>query len=100
MTVLSRASSNRKLQIRPLVRKGAPHEQTRNCLSNTNVTICPTRESVTKTLPVRHNIMTSKSLQLTVWDRPVEGGRRESSLFETWERINVVKRVATLSLIV
>jgi hypothetical protein len=31
MTALARASSNCKLQTRPFVREGAPHQQTRNC---------------------------------------------------------------------
>jgi hypothetical protein len=33
MTVLARASSNRKRQTRPLVRENAPYQQTRKCLT-------------------------------------------------------------------
>jgi hypothetical protein len=37
MTALARSSSNCKRQTRPLVRKGAPHQQTRNCLRVTKI---------------------------------------------------------------
>jgi hypothetical protein len=37
MTALSRTSSNCKWQTRPVVREGAPHQQTRNCLTVTKI---------------------------------------------------------------
>jgi hypothetical protein len=33
MSALARARSNSKRQTRPLLREGAPHQQTRNCLT-------------------------------------------------------------------
>jgi hypothetical protein len=37
MTALARTSSNCKRQTHPLVREGAPHQQTRNCLTVTKI---------------------------------------------------------------
>jgi hypothetical protein len=37
MTALARASSGYKGQTRPVVREGAQHEQTRNCLTVINI---------------------------------------------------------------
>jgi hypothetical protein len=41
MTLLARASINCKRQTRPLVREGAPYQQTLNCLSNKNLVLGP-----------------------------------------------------------
>jgi hypothetical protein len=43
MTALARASSNCKRQTRPLVREGAPHRQTGNCLTVAKIWSCPSR---------------------------------------------------------
>jgi hypothetical protein len=37
MTALARASSNCRRQTRPIVRKGASHQQTHNCLTVTKI---------------------------------------------------------------
>jgi hypothetical protein len=49
MTALARASSNCKQQTHPLVREGAPHQQTHNCLTVTKSGLGPQMGLDTKT---------------------------------------------------
>jgi hypothetical protein len=48
MTALARTRSNFKRQTRPLVREGAPHQQTRNCL-----TVIKLRSTLSKRISLR-----------------------------------------------
>jgi hypothetical protein len=65
MTALMRASSNCKRQTRPHVREGAPHQQTRNCLSVIKMWCWAPdgRPTVGRniTLTLKHNMSAAKS---------------------------------------
>jgi hypothetical protein len=48
-TALARTSSNCKWQTRPLIREGAPRQQTLSCLTDTNLVLGPRWVLDTKT---------------------------------------------------
>jgi hypothetical protein len=65
MTALAKASSNCKRQARPLVREGAPHQQTRTCLTVTRIWSWATEGFLTPRQTVRVTIGGNITLTLT-----------------------------------
>jgi hypothetical protein len=64
VTALARASSNCKWQTHPLVPEGAPHQQTRNCLTVTKIWYCAADGCLTPRQTGRLNV--SRNITLTM----------------------------------
>jgi hypothetical protein len=70
MTALARTSSNCKRQTRLLVREGALHQQTRNCLTGKKNLVLGPRQ--TDRLTVGHNIVFTLTLSQSVRFESIE----------------------------